>query len=205
MTIENLIRAAASPPEPGDPFIGPWEVVEAELGTALPPDYKELVRRYGYGYWLEFIGIDVPRCRNPNMRLEEQVRLECDVIRKVGLIEHPLWPEPGGLMPFGGTDNGDTLAWVTRGAPEEWRVAVLPDDTWGEVELLDCDVTDFLAGLATGSLRPKGLPDDLWDCPPERLFVPFHSPPAAIVEVSWRLGSFGLGPSGSSRCRLPSG
>ena len=38
---------------------GPWEPVEAELGTALPQDYKDFVRVYGSGYFMQFLGIYV--------------------------------------------------------------------------------------------------------------------------------------------------
>jgi len=203
MTIENLIKAVPPPAEPGDPFTGPWEPVEAELGTALPQDYKDFVRVYGHGYFMQFLGIDVPRSRNPNMRLERQVRLVCDGLRQVGHLAHPLWPERGGLLPFGGTDNGDTLLWLTRGAPEEWRVVVLSGDSFGEIEILDCDLTDFLAGLATGETQPKDLPHDLLPC--EHMFIPHSRPPERIVHVTWRLGCFGIGSSGSSSCRLQGG
>jgi hypothetical protein len=200
VTIENLIKAVPPPAEPGDPFTGPWAPIEAELGIALPQDYKDFVRLYGLGYFMEFLGIDVPRSRNPNTRLEHQVRLVCDVMREVGGVTHPLWPEPGGLLPFGGTDNGDTLMWLTRGAPEDWKVAALSEDSFGELEIFDCDLTDFLAGLATGEIQSTVLPDDLLPC--DRMFVPDFRPPEDIIQVTWRLGSFGAGASGSSSCRL---
>lgn len=32
----------------------------------------------------------------------------------------PLWPEPGGFLPFGDSIDGDQLGWLTCGEPDEW-------------------------------------------------------------------------------------
>ena len=110
------------------------------------------------------------RC-NPNIRLERQVPLISKIFSEDELSErpYPFWPEPGGLLPFGGTDNGDTLFWLQRGSPDDWPVVVWDRGRLG-YELLDCGLTDFLAGLATGAILPKEFPDGLSsvDC----LFAP---------------------------------
>jgi hypothetical protein len=36
----------------------------------------------------------------------------------------PPFPEPGGVLPLGRTDNGDELYWVTDGDPDDWPVAL---------------------------------------------------------------------------------
>lgn len=82
-----------------------------------------------------------------------------------------MWPWPGGLLPFGATDNGDYLFWLPRGAPSDWGVVVW-DRGGSEIdqfEELNCDLTDFLAGLATGAILPRAFPDLL---PCECLFQP---------------------------------
>lgn len=169
MTIDALIKAVPPPVTPFEAFSGPWEPVETELGTVLPQDYKDFVRLYGNGYFMQFLGICVPRSRNPNMRLESQVRVICDTFLNDDEVPYPLWPNPGGLLPFGGTDNGDYLFWLPRGAPADWGVVVWDRGFWG-FETFDCDLTDFLAGLATGEILPKEFPDDLLPC--DRLFEP---------------------------------
>jgi hypothetical protein len=188
MTIERLMKVVSPPERPGDPFLGPWAPVEAELGTPLPQDYKDFVRLYGYGYFMEFLGIDVPRCRNPHMRLERNVRRFSEAVREVGEVPSSVWPQRDGLLPFGGTDNGDTLLWLRRGAPARWQVVIWDDDLI-EVEVFDCDLTDFLAGLATGTIQPTLFPDDFLPC--DRLFTAGSTPPPPIVEATWRMGSFG--------------
>lgn len=170
MTIETLLKAVPPPALPSDAFTGPWEAVEAELGTSLPQDYKDFARLYGSGYFMEFLGVCIPRSPNPNMRLESYVRSVC-----AGFLTldeewpYPWWPHRGGLIPFGSTDNGDFLFWLARGASADWGI-VIWDRGLGHFETFDCDLTDFLAGLATGELLPKEFPEDLLPC--ERLFQP---------------------------------
>ncbi|MFN3583180.1 SMI1/KNR4 family protein [Phenylobacterium sp.] len=165
MSIENLVRAVPPPARPVEAFEGPWEPIEAELGTSLPSDYKDFVRLYGNGYFMEFMGVCVPRSRNPYVRLETQAKVVGDLFRSMDLDEHPyrFWPEPGGLLSFGGTDYGDALFWLPHGRPETWRVVV-----WGrglqEFEAFGCDLTDFLAGLATGQILPEDFPGNILPC-----------------------------------------
>jgi hypothetical protein len=214
MTIETLIKVVPPPAAPFEAFGGPWEPIEAELGTALPQDYKDFVRLYGNGYFMEFLGVNVPSSGNPNTRLESQVPVICATFFDFDDEElpYPLWAHPGGLVPFGGTDNGDFLFWLPRGAPADWGVVVWDRGLYG-FEAFDCDLTDFLAGLATGEILPKEFPDDLLPC--DCLFRPDSSEPArqrlrlaaadpadASFSFSWRIGGYGTGLSGISTCRL---
>lgn len=172
MTIDTLIKVLAPPPKPFEAFNGPWEPIEVELGLALPQDYKDFIRHYGSGYFVEFLSIYVPRSRNPNLRLERIVREVCEGLASVIPLDeppYPYWPNPGGLLPFGGTDNGDELFWLTRGAPDDWKV-VVQDRGLGRFETFDCDLTEFLAGLITGGIQPEAFPDDLLPC--DRPFIP---------------------------------
>jgi hypothetical protein len=176
MTIDTLIKVLPPPAEPYQAFSGPWEPVEAELGLVLPQDYKDFVRLYASGYFMEFIGVYVPRSKNPHTRLEYNVPVVCRSLSSLTFLQeppYPFWPTPGGLLPFGGTDDGDDLFWLTREAPEEWKVVVL-DRGGDRFETLDCDLTDFLAGLITGEILPKEFPDLL---PCDRLFIPDSSWP----------------------------
>jgi hypothetical protein len=171
MTIEALI-AAVPPPDQPFGFEGPWGPIEAELGTPLPQDYKDFVRIYGHGYFMQFLGVTVPRSSNGNTRLEKQVPLVSKIFAEFDPPDdrpYPMWPTPGGLIPFGATDNGDYLFWLSRGPPEDWPVVVW-DRGLGKYELLECSLTGFLAGLATGEILPKEFPEDL--LPNECLFKP---------------------------------
>lgn len=188
MTIDRLMAVVPPPKAPCGTFNGRWEPLEAALGVALPQDYKDFVRLYGAGYFLEFLGVYVPASPNPNLRLEARVPQVCHGLSSVfspDELAYPFWPAPGGLVPFGGTDNGDDLFWLTRGKPAEWKVVVL-DRGLGRCETLDCDLTDFLAGLAAGEISPQEFPEDLLPC--DRPFIPDLSllRGAARHSVSWR-------------------
>jgi hypothetical protein len=77
--------------------------------------------------------------------------------------QHPykLFPEPGGLLPFGGSDNGDTLFWLTLGEPDNWPIVVNAARD-SDYEKFECDMTDFITGVLTRQIRcsifPEGFP-----------------------------------------------
>jgi len=163
MTIENLIKAVPPPSEPFWAYKGPWGAIEGEIGVTLPPDYKDYIATYGAGYFMQFMSVFLPKSWTVNLRLGAQVRLKAGSARDVLLASeeeppYPIWPDPGGLVAFGGTDNGDELFWLTRGAPQDWPVVVWYEDS--NVELFDCDMTDFLAGIVTGAIFADVFDED---------------------------------------------
>jgi len=167
MTIEALLKAVPPPAAPVEAFQGPWAAVEAEIGTPLPQDYKDFVRRYGSGEFLEFFRIYVPWSWHRDARLVPEISRLREAFAEYEELPYPMWPEPGGLLPCGDSDFGDVFFWLTRGAPNEWTVAFW-DRGMQEFELFDCDLTDFLAGVVTGRIRPKSFPSDAFPC--NRLF-----------------------------------
>jgi len=171
MTIENLIKAVAPPAAPFEAFEGPWAPIEAELGVTLPLDYKDFVRLYGGGSFMGFLGIAVPRCRYLGVRLEHYVPEVSRGFLALRDAPYTFWPSPGGLLPFGSTDTADYLFWLTVGPPETWRTVVWDRGSPAGFEVFDCDLTDFLAGLATGGIAPEAFPDDLVVC--DQLFEPY--------------------------------
>lgn len=199
MSIENLIRVVPPPERPGDPFAGPWREVESKLGTVLPADYKAFVRRFGLGYFMEYLRVWTPRAFDSDWRLEQAAPRAIEVLGEEHDFPFPLWPQPAGLLPFGSTLDGDFLAWVTSGSPDDWHVAVLDRGMgFNEAHVFRCDLTDFLAGLATGQIDPPSFQTGMLEC--EHLFVPDPRGPEPLVEVSWRVGHFGA--EGRSACRL---
>jgi hypothetical protein len=171
MSIQALLEVVAAPAEPFEAFAGPWDTLEAELGTPLPQDYKDFARIFGSGYFMEYLGVSIPRSQNPYTRFETEIGVICKTFAEFedAELRHPMWPLAGGLIPFGGTDNGDYLFWLSEGVPENWRVVVW-DRGMQEFEVLDLGLTDFLAGLATNDLAPKGFPESLLPC--DELFQP---------------------------------
>lgn len=162
MSIEALMAVVPPPAEPSEAFDGPWEPVEAELGRALPQDYKDFVRTYGLGGFSDFLWINVPRAESPYVRLEAEVRAAYGIFHDDEEFDQPLWPTRGGLMTFGKTDFGDYVFWLTRGPPDEWPVVVWGRGTW-KLELFECGLTDFLAGVLKNEIIPGGFPEAPYD------------------------------------------
>ena len=106
-----------------------WLQVEKVLGTNLPEDYKLFVATYGAGYLGEFIWVYSPFAKNPNLNLSIQVKRVIDTMRVLQQDyeierQYPLFPHPNGLLPWGKTDNGDVLFWLTIELPENWEVVI---------------------------------------------------------------------------------
>jgi hypothetical protein len=175
MSIEALTRVMPPPEVPVDAFLGRWGPIEVAIGSVLPPDYKDFARRYGFGRVMDFVVVDLPNNADGGARFAREMGQVCwDCANRGEDGQNTYWPTPGGLMPFGWTANGDQLFWLTRGEPVDWRVAVW--DRGGAfdepVEVFDCDLTDFVAGLTTGAIRPKAFPDDFFPFQP--LFQPLE-------------------------------
>jgi hypothetical protein len=122
----NLLPAFLSVPENAVETSGDWTVIEAELGSPLPQDYKDFIATYGTGA----IG-DMPiRIFSPFPQSEYYLLNWREVVFEYyrGLyddpkdIPYPLHPSPGGLLPWGYTGNGDYLQWRTKGAPDKWDI-----------------------------------------------------------------------------------
>lgn len=210
MSIERLMAVVPPPAAPSETFRGPWEPVEAWIGQALPPDYKDFVRTYGGGsFFRDTVLIYVPGATLLGARLESQVPLICRTFVEVGHdgLPYRAWPEVDGLVPVGSTNCGDDIFWLPNGEPSTWKVVVLGRG-FGSFEVFDCDVTDFLAGLASGEVLPKEFPEIVLS---GRLFEPFPPVPdwrrriafadatESSLRLSWRMGS--AGPSGVSATR----
>ncbi|TAJ68635.1 MAG: hypothetical protein EPO51_27565 [Phenylobacterium sp.] len=171
MTIDALLSAVAPPAAPFQTFAGPWEPVEAYLGTELPPDYKDLARLYGRGQFMEFLTVNLPGDRGQRGSLEGELHMAREMINLGVSVRYPAWPDPGGLLNLGLTTFNDRLFWLPRGHPSEWRIVVW-DRAFQNLETFDCDLTGFLAGLATGAIRPEGFEGDTFGGDP--LFTPFR-------------------------------
>lgn len=120
-TLDDLVRLI---PPPGDPvgLGGDWQLAEAELGLVLPSDFKALAARYGDG---SFDDISL-------LSLEELVSSAQDLLGAAGefremvpeAVPFPLYPEPGGVLEWARSGNGDSLCWLTEGEPGAWPTAV---------------------------------------------------------------------------------
>ncbi|MFI9589776.1 SMI1/KNR4 family protein [Nonomuraea sp. NPDC052265] len=165
--LENLIGAPRRPAPDND-----WTAIEAELGLRLPSDYKRLMARYGSLNLDAFLGLYIA---NPGDRPGESMREavlgilhdlgphedeELEVVDDQGKVlevryfQH--YPSPGGLFPWGSTQNGDVCLWETKGDPNAWK-ACISDGTfmWRHSD----GILDFLVKANQGSLSCPLLPN----------------------------------------------
>ena len=101
-----------------------WAAVEASLGLRLPASYKLMVDRFGALSWRDFLHVLSPFDARSwrSLRVRGREILDADRVSRASFPSNfplPLYPEPGGLLPWAVTDNGDTLYFVTRGPPDE--------------------------------------------------------------------------------------
>jgi hypothetical protein len=129
----ELIRLVPPPPKPRYNR-GDWNLVAAELGTDLPQDFKDFNEIYGAvgicdNLWFHapfyFVGDEayVPLLSEKESYRELLMSRLHEMSAVTGgrdNVPYPDFPEPGGLLPIGATDNGDLIAWITAGRPEEW-------------------------------------------------------------------------------------
>jgi len=104
-----------------------WAAVEGELGLRLPGSYKALVERFGASSWLDFLHVLSPFDERLELRCRSEAALEADRALRRQFPSHyplPLYPEPGGLLPWAVSDNGDVLYFITAGPPDEWPTLV---------------------------------------------------------------------------------
>jgi hypothetical protein len=74
-----------------------------------------------------------------------------------GEFPYPLYPEPGGLLPWGGIRGGGYAFWLTGpGEPGEWLVVIASQrcDRW---DRFDGTVCEFLTGVAAARYDASGF------------------------------------------------
>lgn len=120
--LDDLVARVPPPPVPVD-ATGDW----AALGLDLPADYRELVTRYGSGAFCDHVVLLSPfgPCTLLDYGVglldgDRELRDEDDTDEED--YPYPLYPEPGGLLVWATTTNGERLCWLTAGAPDAWPV-----------------------------------------------------------------------------------
>jgi hypothetical protein len=170
-TMQDLIRLVTPPAEPVDAD-GEWRSVWSSLGTELPHDYQDLVRTYGLGSFDDVV-LWTPFTTRSWANLVVQAR---DFIDDYGparehdplAFPYPIYPEPGGLLPWASTGDGDSLSWLTIGVPDDWPV--VESNIRERMHRHDVGTVAFLYGYLAGAresvlLRPP---------PPAPWFDPYR-------------------------------
>lgn len=162
MSFSRLIELVTPPDAPDDLFDGPWEPIEDFVEVTLPDDYKAFTKVYGSGLFMEFISVNIPDSTIVST-FEEELRLSKWHIlgsAKPEELDYRLWPDPDGLIMFGSTDMGHYIFWNPKGPAANWSIVVL--ECRGDLfEEFDCSLSQFLVGLAEGTISPRLFPEDL--------------------------------------------
>ncbi|MCP2258188.1 hypothetical protein LX15_001882 [Streptoalloteichus tenebrarius] len=118
-----------------------WLTVEHGLGTLLPTDYKELFSRFPSGVFRNSVRMHSPvEDDDWWQRFKANVDEVLEVIGDEDLeylegVDYRLFPEPGGLLPWGDDLQGGMFFWLTQSAnPDEWPIAYYSQgsDEWRE-------------------------------------------------------------------------
>lgn len=153
MTAAELASLVAPPPSSERRSASSWAAVEAAVGTALPTDYKDFIDVFGTGRLANFIWIFDPFSEARYLNLVEQAPRHLSELRRLASdfgekLQFDLYPDAGGLLPLGVTDNGDLLHWLTKGRPNDWHV-VVGGARSPEHQVFQCDLTTFLSRIVT--------------------------------------------------------
>jgi hypothetical protein len=164
MSVADLAAVLPPPAEPREAQ-GDWARVESEIGTPLPAEFKEYVARYGTGVVNDFLWPLNPFAANDNINLVAEIRFQLETLRATRdkfpkRYTYAIFPEPGGYLPWGRSENGDVMHWKTEGTPDQWTVAVTDarEPVWEEFPE---PMTSFLAKLLAGELTCTVFPDDI--------------------------------------------
>jgi hypothetical protein len=148
-----------------------WEAVERSLGLALPGDYKNLIEVVGPGAFDGYLLLPSPFfvSKTDNQfdffQYVDYAEDAMDAPLERGELPYPLYPDPGGMLVWGGTIDGDLLFWnTTRPDPDTWTVVAC--DRWPEYWMeFRGSVTGFLVAYLSGTLRPSFLAVDMGEHP----------------------------------------
>ena len=149
---------------------GAWDEVEAELGTNLPRDYRDLIGNGLACVFDEELVIASPFDPNPNLNLiwtAARSAWALAYLRQKDPDAYPmaLYPEPGGLLGWGSDGGGGEYHWDTGSRdPDLWTVAVSGRPVFDPyVQRHARGLSAYLAGLVAGEIRAAALAD--WPSP----------------------------------------
>ncbi|MFE3905676.1 SMI1/KNR4 family protein [Streptomyces sp. NPDC059153] len=134
-----------------------WARVESRLGTVLPGDYKELIERFGYGDFDDYLGLLVPDGPPGSLDLVEFNEFWARAAAEDGggpWEPYRLYPAPGGLLQWASTEQRTSFYWLTEGAdPDRWPILVTGDD-YTEWDRFDSSTGEFIHCLLTDPQHP---------------------------------------------------
>ncbi|MFK0106643.1 hypothetical protein [Streptomyces sp. NPDC091217] len=142
-------------------FTVDWQLIESDIGTALPRDYKELAGYFGPGEFFPYVTLLVPGVASPALELRRSLqrwqRFDAEDWGGDTFTPVPHFPHPGGLIPWGNSSHGEVFYWRTVGKPDDWPVLVCTA-TRRDFYEYQGGVVDFIHDLLADRLDIPFLP-----------------------------------------------
>jgi hypothetical protein len=174
--LEELRRMV---PPPGEPRLTEvnWGAVRSRFGFRPPEDYRAFIESYGAGSIDDILWIHHPTTADEHRNLGWWLDTVTEALGAIRQelpeeVPFPLWPEPGGLIPWGITDDGASCYWRSSDAdPDRWTVVVgeARGPRWhkhtGSMTEFVCDV---LTGREHCDLLSEGWPQQAHQFVPDR-------------------------------------
>ncbi len=167
MSIEELTKVLEVPNNPVEIQGGKsWAEVESEIASRLPDDYKAYIQQYGTGYIADYLVIWNPFASLETVNLITQLDLRLKDIRRakdnyresfgMEFPPYPIFPEEGGILPFGATINGHIIFWKTTQKPNNWTI-VISKSRSTKFEEHVMNTTEFLTNLMLRRLENTAM------------------------------------------------
>lgn len=130
-----------------------FDVVEADWGMELPPDFKLVGQAYGDILISDFLYIYGP------LTLTEKSSWMSACVRRgeVRVIPRPVLPDTDGMLMWGHTIEGDRL-FLERKESNSWTVSAFRRN-WHDWQEYDTSIIDWLTGVLTGQLASEWMPE----------------------------------------------
>ncbi|MFI2736868.1 SMI1/KNR4 family protein [Streptomyces sp. NPDC018711] len=136
-----------------------WAALEADLGTALPSDFRSLAEAYPALVIDDFLMVSLPApgAEAPWASASRDDEILQDLHEMGDTEDYVPYPQPGGLISWASSSSGDTFYWRTGPAdPDAWPVVVRTDNAdWIEFPV---GAVEFLAGVYGRTLDVPGMP-----------------------------------------------
>lgn len=134
-----------------------WPSIESSLGLRLPDDYKKLIEIFPDGDFEGQLRINRPGDSNepPNEFLGYYAWRLHDMRELRGLghpIPYPIFPEPGGLLPWASGPRAEPFFWLTNSEnPNSWPIVTTNHDfsQWRQFSGSACEL---LMEIMTGDI-----------------------------------------------------
>lgn len=144
-----------------------WNKIERKLGTKLPYDYKAFINEFGTGSIDEFIWILTPFDDDEYVNFFKKGELIKEAYKSSKLsspdyFKHNIFPEKSGLIPWGYTENGDELYWLTSYDEHQWKVIVYTSRT-SDYYQYEMGMVEFIFSIISKKLVCPAFPDNFLD------------------------------------------